>query len=234
MKIAVCYSGLIRTFKLAYRNHIDTIFKHYDCDTYFSFWNNIGHGDVKIRYDFNKNDEIQDKFQQEIIDLCNPKLYEFEDFSNFESRIKNEKLLDLNPTDFPFCKNSLSMHYKIFKCHQLVLSSNINYDVILRIRPDHHFTKQIQFKPLEINTIFTSLLPARCSATGINDQVAYGNMDSMTKYSNLFNYWVELSTNKHTCIPEFILKGYVDFINLMVKDDENLDHWIIKEDGSLR
>jgi hypothetical protein len=126
------------------------------------------------------------------------------------------------------------MHYKIYKCNQLVIESGKKYDIILRLRPDHHFTKRVEFKPTETNTFFTSLQPARCSATGINDQIAYGDIDSMTKYSNLFSVWKELPTNKHTCIPEFILKGYTDFVDLKVKDDENLDHWIVREDGTLR
>ena len=38
MKVALCYSGLVRTLPKINDNHFENIYKLYDCDIYFHLW----------------------------------------------------------------------------------------------------------------------------------------------------------------------------------------------------
>lgn len=232
MKVAICYSGLVRTFPRVYDNHYENLYKHYDYDLYFHFWDSWGYGSVKNRYTSN-DDDLTNHDILFLLETYNPSNYKFEKFREKESFF--DDLLKSNLQEFPFCKNVLSMHYKIMECQKLVTSSKIDYDIVLRLRPDHFFTKKITFKKTEKNTIYTSMLPSRTNGSGgVNDQIAYGNITSMDKYSSLYNNWNTLYKNRPFCNPEFMLKEHLDNVGINVEDDSNLDHWIMDENNNLR
>jgi hypothetical protein len=232
MKIAICYSGMARTILETFSNHKKTILDNYDCDVFFSFWDCWGHGNVNIKYQSSSSDCISPKDKELICNLLNPTNFEFESFEDKEPILRN--LISQYNQEFPYCKNVLSMHYKIFKSMQLVKSSQCNYDIVLRIRPDHIIVDPIKFKPIHENSFYTSLLPARCNISGVNDQIGYGDMDSMSLYSNLFCDFEKIFFGVETFNPEVVFKKYLDYVNLKYLDDENLNHWILNKDNNLR
>jgi hypothetical protein len=232
MKVAICYSGLVRTLPKVYDNHYENLFKHYDCDIYFHLWDSWGYGTVKDKYT-SKDDDLTYNEIESLRTLFNPYKYKFEKFREKEKEL--DDLLKSDNQEFPFCKNVLSMHYKINQCQKLVIDSNIKYDIVLRLRTDHFFTKRIIFKETFKNTIYTSMLPARTNGSdGVNDQIAYGDIISMTKYSSLYDNWNALYKNRPFCNPEFILKEHLINFGVNVEDDINLDHWILDENNNLR
>lgn len=233
MKVAVCYSGLVRTLPKVYDNHFENIYQHYDCDLYFHFWDSWGHGNVTNNYTYDKDDYLTEEEKNLLVEKFKPKSYIFENFKDKEKIF--EGLINYDNQEYPYCKNVLSMHYKIMKCNTLVINSNVNYDVVLRLRPDHMFTKKITFKNIVDNTIFTSMIPTRTNGSeGVNDQIAYGNTSSMVKYSNFFDMWKNIYVNETFCNPEHIFKKYLTKISLNIEDDTNLDHWIMDKNNNLR
>lgn len=231
MKVAVCYSGMMRTFPKVYENHLNSLFKNYDCDLYFSFWDIWGNGDL-WKSDYSKSDKVTEENIEKILDLYKPFKYEFESHEKFTNIL--DEMLKNNVREFPYCSNILSMHYKISKVINMVADSGINYDIVLRIRPDHNFMKPFKFKETKSNVFYTSTWPVRCNGTGMNDQVAYGDIDTMKKYGGFFSHWDILNRGRSSCVPEWMLKEYMDIVGISAEDDENVDHWILSENGSLR
>ena len=229
MKIAVCYSGLPRTILNCLDNHYENLLKDNLCDIYFSFWDTWG---FNFREDTLKKEEnISKEDISNLINLLKPKRFEFEKFENFNDYFE-KKTID-SPQGYPYCKNLLSMHYKIFKTFNLIDMSE-NYDVILRLRPDHFFKNKIKFEFPKQNTIYTSLTGARCNNGGMNDQIAYGDYDVMKIYSSFFLDWEKIKEIKKTCNPEHLLKYYLDKNNIEYINNESIDHWILNQDNSLR
>lgn len=178
MKVAICYSGLVRTLPKVYQNHRENLYDFYDCDLYFHLWDSWGYGTVRNKYT-SKDDMLTPNDVELLLNLFNPYKYEFEKFKEKEKTF--DDLLKSNIQEFPFCKNVLSMHYKIMKCQELVCNSGNKYDIILRLRTDHFFTKKIIFKDICENTIYTSMLPSRTNGSGgVNDQIAYGDIVSLS------------------------------------------------------
>ncbi len=87
--------------------------------------------------------------------------------------------------------NCLSMFYnnkKVFKMMtDFALENNINYDIVLKYRPDISNNPRLPlYKNVEIkeNTIY---IPDKYHWGGINDQIAFGDLESMQKYCNVFD-----------------------------------------------
>jgi hypothetical protein len=117
MKIAICYSGMLRGFEGFIQNHNDFLLSKYDCDIYLNFWDVFGYGvqpyskyTSKNHYRFtgfhgeNKNkieivpitesDLIDDETKNRIIEKIKPKDYVFDSFSSMEPFFEeNEKIL---------------------------------------------------------------------------------------------------------------------------------------------
>jgi hypothetical protein len=231
MKVAVCYSGFMRTFPKVFDNHYNMLLKNYDCDLYFSFWDVWGNGSL-WKHDYTDSDVVTDEDKKQILELYKPKEYEFESQTEF-GRILDEMLKN-NVREFPYCSNILSMHYKINKVVNMVDKSGVDYDIVLRIRTDHNFIKPFKFKETKKDIFYTSTWPVRCNGTGMNDQVAYSDLDTMKKYAGFFDKWDVMNKGRNCCVPEWMLKEYMDMVGLMAEDDENVDHWILSHDGTLR
>lgn len=107
MKVAVCYSGMLRGFEDYIQNHMDFLLSNYDCDIYLNFWDVFGYGvqpyskyTTKNHYRFtgfhgeNKNkveiipitesEFIDNETKNRIINKLNPKDYVFESFITLE------------------------------------------------------------------------------------------------------------------------------------------------------
>lgn len=231
MKIAVYYSGFVRSFLETFENHKSNFLDLYDCEIFCHFWDNWGFGRMQEKYETD-NDILSSNERKSIINLINSSNVFFEDYKSMEVVFDN--MLKDNIKEFPFCKNVLSMHYKIKKSFELIENSNNEYDVYFRMRPDHYLMKKIEIKDLKENSIFTSKTPARSNNGGVNDQIAYGNKKTMKEYSSFFDNWTLLNNNRRNCNPEIILGEYLKYKKIEVLDDPSLDHWILNNDNTLR
>ena len=129
-----------------------------------------------------------------------------------------DKVIQLyKPTDFvtdemPSNVNSVCMFYNRKRAFDLI--KNLP-DIVVSARFDIYIKEYI-FHPLschriEDNTIY---IPSGQDWGGLNDQFAYGNYESMSKYCNLYKYIDSLEL--HDFHPETLLKKYIEKVGLNV------------------
>jgi uridine kinase len=150
MKIAILISGFLRTFSFN-KDKIYNLFKQYHPD-YFLHISTEEYNDNYINISNNLND---------IISLLNPVqiLYEKElDFKNENMKKMWYKFYILNNIKNIYQKNN-----------------NINYDIIIRIRPD-----------ILILDDTINLIKNEHNIYGINDEFFYGSNDKINEIANIF------------------------------------------------
>jgi hypothetical protein len=154
MKIALYYTGLIRTMKVCYPKVLELL-KGYDVDVYLSVWNDPGHSLKGIEFIKSGNkenifDEIEyneELIKEEFPDL-NFKVIDIEEIKN-EEIVINELSNNLTFSEYihsngvsnkRYQSTMLVQHYKINRCNNfrktIEEEQNIKYDWYLRIRPD--------------------------------------------------------------------------------------------------
>ena len=124
MKVAICMSGLARTFKKCYSNYLDHILSRYDCDVF-----------VFISKDANSDDLDVMKCAKKVVLDKNPVLDE-KDLVKYKHRCKRYSLQGI-----------LQQLWKIKMCNDLMLDyqkeNNIKYDWVIRCRPDLNILRPI-------------------------------------------------------------------------------------------
>jgi hypothetical protein len=90
---------------------------------------------------------------------------------------------------------------------------NRHYDIVLSIRIDLVFYSDFKFDIIEDNTIY---IPRGFDYFGINDQVAYGNIEPMKKYNNIFSNLINLLNNKCIPHPESLTQANIIFNKLFI------------------
>ncbi len=114
--------------------------------------------------------------------------------------------------------NTLSMYYSNKKAYELIdkyqKENNIRFDQIIKFRPDI-INIQLPIFPecIEDNTIYTY---NDYHYGGLNDQIAIGNIESMTKYCNLYDS-IEKYINNIVFHPESLLLYHILVNNINVK-----------------
>jgi len=103
----------------------------------------------------------------------------------------------------------------------------VQYDCILSLRIDIVFQTQFQFNfPLKTNTIYIPL--GFDFVFGINDQIAYGDLEVMKKYMNIVSNIILFLDNKITIPhPENLTKTNILYNNLNI-ERFTLDYFIEK------
>lgn len=257
MKIAVCYSGCVRTFLQNFENHKQYLLNEHECDIYFSFWSHWGHSirdltrplsEVNDKALFSlplKSDYLSDTDKKQIIDKCNPVAYEFEDletcFDDFNKKAEYWQKNNLRPN----YSIVVSMCYKIYKCNELVKKSGKQYDVVLRIRPDIEFFRHVKFHQPKDSVYYCDMRGGWSSGGfGVNDIMGYGTQDTLNKVSNIYPNWYNLQKymeieptsrmnfGSSNVSPEIIFK--INFIleNLQTFSDETTEYiWRMKNDN---
>ena len=120
-------------------------------------------------------------------------------------RYKPFSLGHLENTNYAKMKNMTSMFYNQFKCLEMISSHSIKFDIVMKWRTEINFGHLFQFNDiLEPLTIY---IPSNYDYGGVNDQIAYGNFESMKLYSDLFKYLIDYK-NVRTH-PETLLKCHL-------------------------
>lgn len=89
------------------------------------------------------------------------------------------------------------------------INNNISFDVVISARTDSIITSKFNIDPPDENTLY---IPNHSDYHGVNDQFAYGTMDSMEVYCNLYK-----NVKMETSGPEILLKDYLKSTNLNIK-----------------
>ena len=192
IRIAVCISGFMRDYKrLLQDKHFTNLIKEFNIDVYISTWNLVGLGsctDHSLDLSNFINENSLRNFpclKQLDVEIYN----RVQKQKHFDIKIPNTVVLKNEPDTLPRFR---SQFYKVNRCHQMVLDSKIKYQVVMRMRSDLLFPEKIKINKMlpdiRNHTVFLSIDPCGREMHGIcGDQVAIGNLYTMTIYCNLFN-----------------------------------------------
>jgi len=142
MKIALCMSGLTRTFKKCYQSYLDNIINLYDCDV-FTF----------VGIDKNSPNIDLIKHTKKVL-VDNEPHHDEKDYAQYKAL----------RTRFYSIQGWLSQFWKIKKCHELMLDHQmehgIKYDWVIRCRPDLMILRKFDELPtLDKRYIYTPPYP---------------------------------------------------------------------------
>ena len=124
------------------------------------------------------------------------------------------------------------MYYKINRCGEMVKDSNVDYNLILRLRSDILFSEDLILQLPKENTIYS---PIKSSwDQSMNDQIIYGNKEVMSIYYNLYNKlpeiwmgWVSHAT------PEALLFHHMKKNNISM-ESQNINYDLLDKNNNKR
>jgi hypothetical protein len=123
MKIALCISGTVRTFKKCYQSLIDNIINLYDCDVFMFIQNGENVKDMDLIKSVKKV-------------IVEPPVLDEKDYKKYVRHMSSVPL-----------QNFLRQIYNVKMCNDLVLDyekqKNIKYEWIIRCRTDIIITKKL-------------------------------------------------------------------------------------------
>ena len=199
MKIAIMYSGLIRTLLYTIANNLEC-FSYGDIDLYFSVWDYVGYSDAINSPDFIWSDRKLDGntiITEEVVhnivaDRTKIKKIKIEKYD------KNKYLLDI--TNGIDNQNAHGQFYKIYDCFNLI---DEDYDVVIRLRCDLLLNNKIEkdkLKQLIKNNkiIFANKIWYNHSwndkIKDMNDMLWIGNKELTGKACGIYNNFDKINT----------------------------------------
>lgn len=106
--------------------------------------------------------------------------------------------------------NVYSMFFHNKMCFSLLekytKKHNIAFDIVLKYRTDIIFKEPIQFEECDLGTLY---IPIGYNFGGVNDQVAYGDLDTMRVYCSCIDYLKDVCDNGVLFHPETILNTHL-------------------------
>lgn len=197
LKVAVFFSGRIKDYELEIE-HLKKLKNTYNA-TFFTSINESSELDYMTN--FFREFDISD------------------DQKNIEPTPSPSELLQLYCPNDPKANylNIFSMFYHNYKCYDLInkyqIKNNTFFDIIVKYRVDIHSDDVINLIPPELNTIY---IPEGKDYTGINDQIAYGDNESMNLYCSTFKILSSLCMKNIRFHPESLLDGGLKLLNLKI------------------
>jgi hypothetical protein len=211
MKIAVCYSGLIRHLPKLIENHRKTIYRHYNCDILMFAWDIYGFSYNGWGTTITPEDTVIGNDVWEDIRLqLNPKQLSINSFTEIFPEIVS--LADRYTQSGVNKINVVSMAYGFDGIRNML--SNLDYDIVIRNRTDLEFETELTIPDnIEENTIYT---PSDMRSSHLmNDQFGLGTQQSMMKYFGVID---TLRDKENTMIhPETTLKKHLEINDLKIK-----------------
>jgi hypothetical protein len=197
MRTAVLISGQLRGFKYIINNLRNNLLNNLgETDIFFY----IPYDSYKVEYMFTPTD-IRYKHDTE---------HDVSSFTNFTG---------------PDKQRYIQQWYSLYKCKELMLSHNKQYDYIVRTRPDNDFVTPLTLDLLNLDQINVC---SWGSYGGYNDRFAIGPFNQMLVYCDFYLSCTQYSTNS-----ESRLKQYLDNNDIKVNLIDHV-HYRINEDGSKR
>ncbi len=219
MRVAVCFSGMPRSFKTVYESHKKFIFdvlseQGIEYDIFIHTWNN------KVKYPKYLSDEGT---VEELIELYKPTAFKIE---TYDDKKIHELLNDSKVNEYHeyidhnndlnnigdwiggglLTNNTISLFYGLNESNKLRIESGIKHDIIIKTRFDNIMFDKLSIATLskEENTVYCPMgyEPDDRERLGtVNDILAVGDERSMnvymSLYDRLFNLLKERYDKKH-------------------------------------
>jgi hypothetical protein len=202
MKIAVCYSGCLRTFKKCYEKNHGVLSKHGDLDYYITTWENPCYTKV-ARYDdihAINGDTIYDDLLNPDEKITDSYLRQFLPFKKI--MIESMEVMDsiINScSDMPWNIMSpsrlLCQYYMMSSCNSWMRDSGVDYNLVVKLRPDVIIKKFPNVENTDV--IYLNSVVYKETKTDlldmINEMVYVTNPENMNKICNIYrnfrNLW---------------------------------------------
>lgn len=199
MKVAICFSGAIRSFDECISSTMKYLISNFDNpDIFLHMWtfNDTNSSDIDYNFKWRKDSSSI----HNILSILKPKKHVIEEYNKTsEEVIKKSSMVDMDLFDTDDKKNygfnCCSMYWKILKSFELAEEymgeNNFEYDLIIRARLDfiwEDWIKQTNFDNILDNNIY--LIKDRyasCSRLVTNDKFFAGNYSTMKQMCNVFN-----------------------------------------------
>jgi len=190
MKVAVCISGQMRSYKMCAAGLISNVIR--DADVFVSTWSNQGkrsdHHSMFPKGSHSADDIVtEDDIMHTYPNVKGIQIEEWKD--KYEYKIEN---VEAPSRDFAY--SMIAVYYKIMKCHQMMRSfakDYGDYDCIIKLRPDM-IAPPIDYALKDLNSLwhYPNGLGIR-----VSDRIALGSPKLMDYYADCFNhltkYWSE-------------------------------------------
>lgn len=200
MRIAVLVYGRLNKCAEHYNNIIDSIGKEHNIDFFCS------------------SDNSSEELLKDFIRLYKP-------ISYINDKIDYTLDLSRYPKRHETNVDSMIRHFinknRVFTLLEKYIENNknIEYDIIISLRVDLLFQNKFNFNISNIKDSNSIFIPYINNYFGVNDQLAYGNYNTMNKYMNIINNCVYLIENYSILVnPEIITKKNIEFYELQVNN----------------
>jgi hypothetical protein len=210
MKIAYLITGHLRTIDKCSRSFYDNIYKK-GSDIYVHTWNTE---DAKIKmwhkYKFKGKFDIEKKIKE----IYNPKDYMIE-----KQDLKINKELKKRGINVSNISHYYS-YYSLIKCYELLKKSGIEYDLIVKLRPDIFFKKELNLESDNFS-IACNLVEWDESINGdwrrmkATDIVYYGKPYHFEKLYNIRDKFYQKIRNNDTYIFQNIFNELFGEVNIL-------------------
>jgi len=213
LKVAICISGQLRGFREAFLSWGNTLLKNIDYDIYVHTWKRVGGSEplpYRPWYPW-KDGEFTKAYRSVCYSLGYEEMKKryvsfFESFGHQEivsvedlARVYNTKYLvveDDAEERFVKLSNLDKMYYKIFACHQYMMSCGKDYDLCVRIRPDKPisligFDWYDLYRRCKTEPVIFADLPMcmHFGSPAMGDAFAVGAPGVMSLYSDAWNFF---------------------------------------------
>lgn len=118
--------------------------------------------------------------------------------------------------------NTCSMFYHNYKAYNLLMEQNKELNVVIKLRSDCTINSNVKdvinkYFPLEENTIYVPTSWWYGEYGGMNDQIAFGTVNSMQIYCNVYNNIYEYINKQNVVFhPESLLKYHLIKNNISI------------------
>lgn len=228
-RVAVCFSGHLRTFIDNIDNFKKNLLDLYNCDVFISTWDSFGLSnrplDKKI-YTLQTNDYVYHISQK-----INVKKFYIEEN---DKQFTISSLMERKRVDHRDFNGMLSMFYKIQNCNELKIEyekeNNFTYNCVVRARPDLLLNSPI-ILPKNKNDYKYVYVPVNGDFGGLNDQLSFSSSKMMDIYSSLYqriNYYLTCGSVMN---PEKLVKFNLDKNKIGIRKFD-VKYLIIRSDGT--
>jgi hypothetical protein len=224
MKIAILFSGRINKYDKHYDNIMKCIVQHHEADFFLSHNSQLNENvdDFEIIY---KPKTVNRQLYPYIQEYSSLNLHPLTNMNNFMSMWFHRKIVFENMMEYMKTTNTkydlyIQLRLDAFSEEILNIEDIIN-NACNNIEKNKGFTVNRDCKDEFIftNTVF---VPDNCHWGGLNDQMAFGNFETMQKYMLLFNDIWTLMKEQPQFGPETILLGH------LIKNDVNIHYFPFK------
>lgn len=205
MKIAVCFSGQIRTGVVSsksIKSYLGTLYQY--CDFFIHSWDINTYTGYSGSNIFRDNEKVSDDTINDIINIYNPKKIEIENFNEIKDTISS-----FDTIKYLWYSYYMSVKYK----REFEIDNNFKYDIVIKMRFDMIFEPyrvlSFEYKLLYgviNNTIYIENMEQNVTEETIFiDDVYYmGSSDNIDIMSSYYHNFGE---------TEFIVHDFIKYLN---------------------